>query len=409
MNPEMGPDAQALQDLARRYQQHTLVFLRDLVRIHSVNGRDGERGVAQRIVDEASSIGLDAKMIAIDPERPNALVCWGSGPAGFTLIAHTDTVAEGDAAAWSTPPFSAEVRAGRMLGRGAADNKAGIACGLYTLALLRDSGILDPLKVNIKLAGVADEESGASSHLGARLLLDRGLLQARGAIYCYTSDIICIGHRGLLRLTLHAQGKSIHSGSPEWNRNPGSGVNAVTGLADVLLRLESMHLPSPQHPAFPGMDCKITPGTFFSGGEYESIVPAHAEALVDIRLMPGQDAQSVIDGVQAVLEQVMEDRPGLTLQLQVKNRLPGVALDPDEPLVRSAQRWTLAVTGREWPVEGAGPANEGYMLIQAGIPTLCGFGPTGGNAHAVDEWVEVDSLWRTIAMYAGIILDVVRM
>ena len=51
------------------------------------------------------------------------------------------------------------------------------------------------------------------------------------------------------------------------------------------------------------------------------------------------------------------------------------------------------------------PIPEGYMLIEAGIPTLCGFGPTGGNVHAPDEWVEIDSLGPTVAMYSGIIVD----
>jgi len=45
------------------------------------------------------------------------------------------------------------------------------------------------------------------------------------------------------------------------------------------------------------------------------------------------------------------------------------------------------------------------MLIGAGIPTLCGFGPTGGKPHAPDEWVDVNSLPATVAMFAGIIHD----
>jgi len=61
--------------------------------------------------------------------------------------------------------------------------------------------------------------------------------------------------------------------------------------------------------------------------------------------------------------------------------------------------------GQIWPIGGAGPANEGYMLIGAGIPTLPGFGPTGGNAHAPDEWVEIASLTTTMATFAGIICD----
>jgi len=76
-----------------------------------------------------------------------------------------------------------------------------------------------------------------------------------------------------------------------------------------------------------------------------------------------------------------------------------------EPLAITAQCYAEAITGVHWPIAGAGPANEGYMLIKAGIPTLPGFGPTGGNAHAADEWVDCDSLSHTIAIFSGLICD----
>jgi succinyl-diaminopimelate desuccinylase len=91
--------------------------------------------------------------------------------------------------------------------------------------------------------------------------------------------------------------------------------------------------------------------------------------------------------------------------VDVKNDLPGVAIPSDHRLVEITRRYTRAVTGHEWPAVGAGPANEGYMLIQAGIPTLCGFGPRGDGAHAPDEGMGLASLSQTIAMYAGIIRD----
>ena len=85
--------------------------------------------------------------------------------------------------------------------------------------------------------------------------------------------------------------------------------------------------------------------------------------------------------------------------------IPGAVIPQDHPLARLAQDYTEAIMGRRWETAGAGPANEGYMLIGAGIPTLCGFGPTGGNPHAPDEWVDVNSLPATVAMFAGIIHD----
>jgi acetylornithine deacetylase/succinyl-diaminopimelate desuccinylase-like protein len=401
-----SPSAATLLAAARARLPALTAFLQDLVRLPSVNGRENEAGVASRILAEAARLGLEGQLAAADPARPNALVCWGQGPAGFVLVGHMDTVSEGLPAAWTYPPFEARLAEGRLYGRGAADNKAGIACGLYTLALARDLGLLDSARVRLVLAGVVDEESGASSRLGVRYLLDAGLLAGvRGGIYTYASDIVCIGHRGLLRLLLRASGKAVHTGSPTWSRGE-VGVNAVTGLAAVLLRLETLDLPAPAHPAFIGLGCTLTPGTLMRGGEFESMVPAAAEALVDVRLMPGQAAEGVLQAVQAAIAAECARRPGLAISLEVKNNLPGVALPPDHPLARSAQRWTEVVTGREWPVAGAGPANEGYMLIGAGIPTLCGFGPSGGGAHATDEWVALDSLAETVAMYAGIMVDI---
>ena len=183
-----------------------------------------------------------------------------------------DTVAEGDLANWSSPPFGAEVKDGKIIGRGAADNKAGIACGLYTLAILRDLNLIDPSSQQALVAGVVDEESGACSPLGVRHLLNTRALQARGAIYAYTSDIVCMGHRGLVRLEVTARGQAIHAGLAEWHQGS-RGANAVTALADLLLKLESLKIPAPVPPGFENLGCTITPGTVFQGGSFASIVP----------------------------------------------------------------------------------------------------------------------------------------
>ena len=225
--------ADLLQEALKR-QDRLVRFLQDLVRIPSVNGRENEGEVAGRVLEEARALGLDGEIVAPNPERPNVLASWGEGERGFALLAHMDSVAEG-AGPWKHPPFAAAIEDGRLYGRGAADNKAGLACSLYTLALLRDAGRLDPNEVRLLAAGVADEESGASSPDGMRALVDGGYLPVQGAIYSYTSDIVCVGHRGLLRLEIEAHGRAVHSGSEAWSRGE-AGANAVTGLAAALDR-----------------------------------------------------------------------------------------------------------------------------------------------------------------------------
>lgn len=393
-----------LLEPAKSYQNDLLGFLQDLIRIPTVNGRNSEKPVAERIIKEAQHLNLTAQLSAKEPNRPNALVTQGRGKKGFALIGHMDTVAEGKSEDWKYPPFSATVENGLLLGRGAADNKAGIACGLYTLALLRDTGLLDLDKYQVTLAGVVDEESGASSTLGVRYLLDSGQLSALGAIYSYTSDIVCIGHRGLLRVEITTHGTSSHAGLSEW-ANRRLGDNAVTGLAEIIVELEKMELPFPQHAGFEHLGSTITPGTLISGGDYPSIVPNKATAMVDIRLMPGQPAEDVLNRIDQVIQKVCEKRTGLSAEKKVTVNFPGAAIPQDHPLVTIAQDFTEIYTGRRWDAKGAGPGNEGYMLIGAGVPTLCGFGPTGGNPHAPDEWVEIESLPVTTAIYAGIIME----
>jgi len=389
------------------YTEDILDFLADLVHIPSVNGRDTEQPVAWRVAEEARDMGFKTRLPASDPDRPNVVVTWGQGEKGFSIVAHMDTVAEGDVAQWSYAPFSAFVDDGRMIGRGTADNKAGLACGLYALALIRDLELLDPAEYRVVLAGVVDEESGATSDLGVRYLLDNNFLPLDGAIYAYASDMICIGHRGMLRLVIEAQGETAHTGNRSWAKHE-VGVNAVTGLAELLVELEKLELPAPEHPAFTDLGFTITPGTMIQGGHFESMVPRSASALVDARFLPGQSEDEVLAAINNVIEQVKKHRPGLQFSTHIKNSLPGATIDPQHTLVQTTARQAKLFTGRDWKIAGAGPANEGYMLIGAGIPTLCGFGPEGGNAHQPDEWVSVESLPTTAAMFAAIIADYLK-
>lgn len=404
---EKSMDRFEIKDLlgkAEQYAGQMTSFLQDLVRIPSVNGRDTERAVAERIVEEGKKLGLKSTLVAKDNDRPNAFVTYGNGKKGFALIGHIDTVAEGKLEDWILQPFEAAIRDDKMYGRGTADNKAGIACGLYTMKMMQDMDMIDLENQKVILAGVVDEESGACSPLGVRYLLDEGYLNAEGAIYAYASDIVCIGHRGLLRLEVTTYGESVHAGLATWH-NRDKGENAVTGLAEILVELERMKIATLPYPGFEHLGFTITPGTIISGGDYASIVPNKASAMVDIRLLPGQEKEAVMEKVNHIVGSVKKRRTRLGTEIVVKVDIPGAAIPIEHPLALIAQDYTEAIHGQRWEVKGAGPGNEGYMLIGAGIPTLCGFGPIGGNPHAPNEWVDIQSLTRTAAIYAGIISE----
>ena len=73
---------------------------------------------AIRIEQEARRLGLKSRLAALQPERPNVLVSYGEGPETFAIIAHMDTVGEGNPEWWSSPPFAAEITGGTLIGRG---------------------------------------------------------------------------------------------------------------------------------------------------------------------------------------------------------------------------------------------------------------------------------------------------
>lgn len=406
--PNKVTDRDALRALVwqrlEEREAELLALCRRLIQIPSVNGVHLEAAVAEAIAGAMRASGLNPALPAYEPGRPNVIGATGAGDNAVILLGHMDTVPEGEHGLWSAEPFSAEVRAGRIYGRGACDNKAGIAVAVILLSVLAE--IEDLLLGRIVVACVPDEESGATGRIGISPLLRDGYLPAGGqAIYTYPGlETLCIGHRGLLRVRVHARGEATHTGGEAWEFGE-AGANAVTALADYLLALEAWRPAYEPHPAFPGRRPVVTPGTLIRGGEIESMVPAGAEAMVDVRLLPGQSGDEVLTAMRRIADPILKKRPGVELGWEKRIDLPAVAIPRETPIVRALSRWTAALTGQDPVKVGAGPANEGYLLIQAGIPTVCGFGPPGGNAHAADEYVESSGLLLAAKIYAATIIE----
>lgn len=380
---------------------------RRMVQTPSVNGRHPEKAMAALIAETAAGWGLEAELAALDPERPNVLV--HAGPPGETallLIGHLDTVPAGDEQTWSHPPFGGEITGGRLYGRGAVDTKGGMAAALAALRLLQDHHGT-ALTQRITFVGVPDEESGATGRLGVTHLQRIGKLSGRGAIYVYPDmHRINIGHRGVWRFRLTARGRSLHSGSLEWQQAP-KGGNALTGLAEILLRLEALHLHGEDgSPFFAGLETILTP-TVLNAGVGQSVVPDVAEAVVDVRLVPAVPKARVAGAVRQIVDAVCAARPPLAVELETLIDLPATLIPAETEHVVQLQRAAEGTTGLRPALVVSGPANESYLLNGMGIPT-CTFGPSGGGAHAADEYVEVESLRMAAAIYALTALHLVK-
>ena len=142
-------------------------FLQDLIRIPTVNPPgENYRACAELIGTRLHEFGYDVTYIEAEgrPEhterhpRVNVLGVLRNAPARALLHfnGHFDVVPVGDG--WTVDPFSAIVQDGKIYGRGATDQKAGIAASIYAIEAIRRAGVR--LRGAVEQSGTVDEESG---------------------------------------------------------------------------------------------------------------------------------------------------------------------------------------------------------------------------------------------------------
>lgn len=400
--PHFTLDRKILQEALKKEKKGLVKLCQDFIRIPSVCGENPEEKIAQFIVKKTKEMGLSPKIFAKDRHRPNLVI--DSDPSqkeNFLFIGHMDTIGVGEIENWRYYPFSGHVSGGKIYGRGAADMKAGIACQIYTLKLLKDLGI--KLPYNLRLVLVSNEEGGSTAtpifDLGMQYLIQEGLIEGEAAIYGYGGSYnIGIGHRGVLRVKITTIGESVHTGSIKW-QNRERGINAVTGMAEILLELEKIKLPQTRHPSFPKHGNLITPGVMIlHGGTAVSTVPDYCESAVDVRFLPRLSTKKVFSQIKKIAEKVAARRGGLRVNLERFVEIPAVSLSPTERIVEVLKQTCEEIYQKPISVRGTGPANESFMLIKRGIPTVV-FGPIGARAHSDNEFVYINSLTKTIEVY----------
>lgn len=400
--PEKILNEDTLKEGLRQIEPDLIKLTRELIRIPSVSGENPEREIAEYLINFAKSKGLKVSEATKDTFRPNLILDSDPGKKeNFLLLGHMDTIGIGPMTEWNYSPFSGHLEQGKIIGRGAMDMKAGIACALFTLVLIKQLNL--DLPYNVRVVLVSNEEGGSTDtpifDQGMKFLVENNFVQGRAAIYGYGGSYkIGIGHRGVLRIRIKTQGESIHTGSVKWQRKE-RGVNAVTAAAEILLALEKMNLPKTKHPAFPRHGNVITPGTMIlHGGSAVSTVPGECTGVVEVRYLPGLDIRGVYSQIKDICERIAQKRKGIRVHLEKFVEIPAVVLPEKEPVVEALKGACLSVYGKEISVRGTGPANESFLLIQKGIPTVV-FGPLGEGAHAPNEFVYLESLPKTVRVY----------
>lgn len=348
----------------------TTELLRDLVRIPSVNPDGdpgtpsvGEQACAEFLAAWLADAGAQAWLDEVLPGRPNVVARFPTDAPGkprLLFAPHTDTVS---VAGMTIDPFGGEIRDGKLWGRGASDTKGPMASMLAALRRCRD--ILPSLSHEIWFTGLMGEEAGqqGAKDLAAKEKFDFVIVgEPTGLEVVHT-------HKGAVWLTLRTTGRAVHASIPH------RGENAIEKMLDALEWLRPAlraHVDPLAHPVLGRPTFNL--GTI-TGGSKVNIVPDACEVLVDMRTIPGQD-------VQPLLETLKQSFPALDV---IPRTSAALSTDPEHPLIAQLGACGAPPTGAPWFCDAA-------IFAAAGSPAIA-MGPGSvAQAHTADEWIALEDL-----------------
>lgn len=369
-------------------------LLQNLIRIESINpsissNGSGEQKVAEFLEIFCKERNLPYEFQEVADGRSNFLT-WvpGKNPDKRVLfIAHMDTVPIDK---WESDPFSGEQRGGRIYGRGSCDDKGSLAAMMIALSTL---GERQP-EATIVVAGSIDEEG---RKIGARAIARSGVVYDAAVVGECTDLELVVAHKGSVRWQVEVEGVPAHTSRPHL------GVNAITGMAKVVLALDEFgkKLGSRTHP-FVGSPA-LTVG-LIEGGIELTTVPPSCRIWIDRRLTPGEQPQEAIQEVENILDTFRHGED----KMKVRSLLPAL----EDPAPASAESSRIAAVAAKACAEVAGTGKyigapwgtDASQLSLAGIPCIV-LGPgSAAQAHTNDEFIEIDQLSRAIEIYQKIML-----
>ena len=394
----MTPDFAAIRERAEHYRPRIVRFLRDLIALPSPSG-DEER-VVGRIREEMEDLGYDR--VEFDP-LGNVLGYLGSGPRLVALDGHVDTVGVGNRDLWAFDPYEGFEDEACVGGRGASDQKGGVASAVWAGKIIRDLGLL-PSDVTLLVTGTVQEED-CDGLCWQYLIREHGVRPEFVLSTEPTSCRIYRGHRGRMEIKVSVSGVSCHGSAPE------RGDNAIYKMAPILEELQGLHGRLAEHP-FLGKG-SLAVSEIWSSSPSRCAVADGCGISVDRRLTLGETAESALGEIRD-LPAVRAARGTVEMYDYAAPSWRGVVypteayfptwlIDEDHPVTRGVVRAHRGLFSGEPVVDKWTFSTNGVAIMgRFGIPCI-GFGPGHEDqAHAPNERTWKDELVAAAALYAAV-------
>lgn len=384
-------------------------WLRDLVRIPTVNPPgENYKDCARFVGDKLTEFGYDASFIEAtgrpecSPAHPRVNVTGHlNGSQSHPTLhfnGHLDVVPPG--AGWTLDPFSAELRDGRIYGRGVTDQKAGIAASLFAVEAIRRAGVR--LVGSVEQSATVDEESGGLA--GVAYLAEHGYIRPDLVDYVIITepldyDRICLGHRGVYWFEVLMHGRIAHGSMPFL------GVSAIDRMARLIETVERTLKPKlaerrTRMPVEPeaARSATININSILGGQDPDlpqtPCVADLCRAVFDRRFLLEENLDDVRQEFVELIEQLRIDDPDLQYQMKDLLIVHATMTAPDSPLVNTMRGAVGETIGRQPPlIASPGTYDQKHFARIAGIEQCIAYGPgILKMAHQPDEYCEIEHL-----------------
>lgn len=323
----------------------------------------------------------------------------GSGNGRSLLLnGHIDAVSAEPKDQWTSDPHRAEVRDGKLYGRGSADMKGGVAAMTFAAEVLARLGIR--LAGDLLVTTNTDEESSGA---GGMALVQHGLRADGGIVTEPTSFEVWVACRGSTYAKITVPGRPGHAETHQPHWREGGAVNAIEKATIVLetirrLREEWSSNGGDSHPY-------LSPGNMvpavIAGGEWVVTYPASCRISAGVMFLPEQGDEEGwgTEVEREVTERIRSDAAAADdwlaehpPEIEWGTPVPAMEIPPDDPIVGTTSEAAadVGLTTRLWGLDSWYDGAT-YTLF-AGTPSIA-FGPRSiDTAHRIDEFVPVEDL-----------------
>jgi acetylornithine deacetylase len=366
-------------------------WTRRLVAIPSVNpslegGGGGEARIGREVAACLRQMGFDVQEQTVDGERRNVVARLGVGSPRLLLNGHLDTVGVDG---MTVDPFGADSTPERIVGRGAADMKSGLAVILAAAGAYAS----DPGRGTLVVALTCDEEHAS---VGMQRLVAQGLRADAAVVTEPTALAVMPAHKGFAWVEVEFRGRAAHGSRPD------VGVDAIRHAAAFLQELDSLEVSLRAVDPHPLLGTGSLHAGTIHGGSAWSVYPERCVVTLERRTLPAEEPGSFLDEVQGALDRLAARDPSVDGVARLDLVRPGSDVPEDAPVVQALLA-ALEAEGMPRKVEGMTAWVDAAYLNEAGIPAVC-FGPGSiTRAHAADEWVDAREVQAAAAVLTAFV------